>query len=192
LLQDCRTCLRAGHSRALGAAAATLGLPTRDAPVISGAGTAFHDPSLGFNLLGDGLASSTPPALGTGLLVTVPFAQLAPSPAGALFVTDSGTGTNFLSGNLSRVGYSVNSGGSDVIELLFDGMDGSASKAFLPAALLRLTGEFGNDPIEAGFGSFTKPVDVEYTVAAVPVPTSLPLLLIAVLVLVRFRRTAAA
>ena len=83
------------------AAAATLGIPTRGAPIASGAGTAFHDPVLGFDLLGDGAASSTSPALATGLLVTVPFADVASTPKGALFVT-TGTGQSFLSGDLDE------------------------------------------------------------------------------------------
>src|SRR5262245_42766671 len=98
---------------ATGASAATLGIPTRNAPVISGAGVAFHDPLLGLDLLGDGLATSTAPAAATGLSVTVPFADLAPASSGALFVTKGGG--SFLSGDLTKVGFEVDPAGSDKI-----------------------------------------------------------------------------
>jgi len=156
------------------AATATLGVTFRDAPVISGAGTAFHDPLLGFDLLGDGAASSTPPAAAADLLVTVPFADLT-APQGALFVS-TGTGASFLSGDLTKVGYTVDPAGDDTIELLFGNLDGASANAFRPLALLALAGEFGEDPVGAGFGSFANPVDVDFSVAAVPLPASLPLL----------------
>ena len=68
---------------ATAASAATLGIPTRDAPIMSGVGVAFHDPLLGFDLLGDGAASSTAPATATDLLFTVPFAEVASGPSGS-------------------------------------------------------------------------------------------------------------
>ena len=146
-------------------------------PVISGSGTAFHDPLLGFDLLGDGAASSIAPAPADALLVTVPFADLAPKPTGALFVTERAGGASFLSGDLSKVGSRVDPTGTDAIEFLFGNVDGSASSGFKPAAFLTLTGEFGADPIGAGFGSFDAPVDVEFSVSAIPLPASLPALL---------------
>ena len=162
------------------AAAATLGIPTRGAPVISGAGVAFHDPLLGFDLLGDGHAASTSPALASDLLVTVPFADLAPTPKGALFVT-TGSGQSFLSGDLTKVGFEVNPIGADKIELLFGKLDGASAGAFQPLALLSLIGEFGDDPIGTGFGSFDHPVDVNVSVlSAIPLPASLLMLLLAV------------
>ena len=129
-------------------------------PVISGVGVAFHDPVLGFDLLGDGAASSTAPAAATDLLVTVPFADLTPAPGGALFVTRSG-GHSFLSGDLAKVGFEVNPTGSDKLELLFGKLNGDAAGAVQPLALLSLTGEFGDDPLGAGFGSFADPVEVQ-------------------------------
>jgi hypothetical protein len=152
------------------ASAVTVG-----APVISGSGTAFHDPSLGFDLVGDGVAASTGSAPADGLLVTVPFADLAPAPAGALFVTDAGA--SFLSGDLARVGSPIDPAGADTLELVFGNLDGSASSSFRPAALLSLTGEFGADPIRAGFGSVAAPVDVRFSIAPVPLPPSLWVLL---------------
>ena len=160
------------------AVAATLGVPTRGAPVISGHGTAFLDPLLGFDLLGDGAASSTDPAAATDLLVTVPFADLA-APRGALFVTSAG-GQPFLSGDLARVGIATNPAGADRIELLFGDLDGGAAGAFRPLALLAVTGEFGADPL-GGFASFEHPADVEMSVAAaIPLPASLVTLLLGI------------
>ena len=64
--------------------------------------------------------------------------------------------------------------GPDRIELLFGNLGGSSAAAFGPFALLALSGEFGADPVGAGFGSFSDPVDVGFTVsAAVPLPASL-------------------
>ena len=156
--------------------AATLGVPTRGAPVVSGRGTAFLDPLLGFDLFGDGAASSTAPAAAADLLVTVPFADLA-TPKGALFVTSSG-GQPFLSGDLARVGVATDPAGADRIELLFGKLDGGAAGAFRPFALLAITGEFGDDPL-AGFASFEHPADVDLSVAsAIPLPASLLTLLL--------------
>jgi hypothetical protein len=168
--------LAATLAAATGAAAATLGIPTRPAPVLSGVGVAFHDPALGFDLLGDGAASSTAPAAATGLLVAVPFADLGPAPSGALFVTEAGQ--SFLSGDLAGVGVEVDPIGADRIELLFGHLDGAAADAFRPLALLSLVGEFGDDPLGAGFGSFADPVDVQISVlSAIPLPATLLLLL---------------
>jgi hypothetical protein len=159
------------------ATAATLGIPTRSAPVITGVGVAFNDPLLGFDLLGDGAASSTAPAAATDLLVALPFADLAPAPGGALFVTRSG-GQSFLAGDLTKVGFEVNPTGSDKLELLFGKLGGDAAGAFRPLALMSLIGEFGGDPLGAGFGSFADPVAVQVSVAsAIPLPASLLLLL---------------
>jgi hypothetical protein len=160
------------------ALAATLGFPIRPAPVISGVGAAFHDPLLGFDLLGNGLATSTAPAPADNLLVAVPFADLGPTPNGALFATQGGTGLSFLSGDLWQVSYTVDPGGDDTLKLLFRNLDGAAASASLPLAILSMTGEFGDDPIGAGFGSFAAPVEVDFAVSsAVPVPAGLPMLL---------------
>jgi hypothetical protein len=170
--------LTAALLSASGATAATLGVPTRSAPIISGIGFAFHDPLLGFDLLGDGAASSTSPAAATDLLVTVPFADLSSAPGGALFATQS-DGQSFLSGDLTTVGYEVNPLGSDKIEFLFGKLDGDAADAFGPLALMSLIGEFGSDPLGAGFGSFADPVDVQVSVqSAIPLPASLLMLLL--------------
>ena len=48
-----------------------------------------------------------------------------------------------------------------------------------PLALLSLIGEFGSDPLGAGFGSFADPVDVQVSVlSAIPLPASLLMLLL--------------
>jgi hypothetical protein len=173
---------------ATGATAATLGIPTRAAPILSGVGVAFHDPLLGFDLLGDGAASSTAPAAATGLLVTVPFADLGPAPNGALFVTEGGE--PFLSGDLAKVGFEIDPIGADKIELLFGNLDGASAGAFRPLALMSLVGEFGDDPLGAGFGSFADPVDVDVAVlSAIPLPASLPMLILGVGGLLGFRLT---
>ena len=160
--------------------------------MISGTGTAFHDPVLGFDLLGDGAATSTSPALADGLLVTVPFANLGPAPGGALFVTQGGSGASFLSGDLAQVGLKLDPAGLDRIELLFRDLNGSSAAAFGPFALLALSGEFGADPAGAGFGSLADPVKVDFTVsAAVPLPATLPALLAGIAGLFVLRRVRA-
>ena len=72
----------------------------------------------------------------------------------------------------------MNPGGTDKIELLFGHLDGASAGAFRPLALMSLIGEFGDDPLGAGFGSFAHPVDVEVSLlSAIPLPASLLLLL---------------
>ena len=122
--------------------------------------------------------------------MTGPFADLAPTPTGALFVTQGGTGASFLSGDLWRVGYVIDPGGDDTLELWFRDLDGAAASAFLPFALVSVTGEFGDDPIGAGFGAFAEPVEVGFTVlSAIPLPAALPMLLSGLAGLFALRRS---
>jgi hypothetical protein len=120
----------------------------------------------------------------------MPFADLAPAPVGALFVTKPG-GQSFLSGDLTKVGFQVNPAGADKLELLFGKLDGDAAGAFQPLALMSLVGEFGDDPLGAGFGSFGHPVDVQVSLlSAIPLPASLLMLLSGIggLSVIRLRR----
>ena len=63
---------------------------------------------------------------------------------------------------------------NDRIELLFGGVTGPASAAFGPRVLLALVGEFGPDPLGAGFGSaLGGGVAIEATLSSVvPLPGS--------------------
>ena len=68
--------------------------------------------------------------------------------------------------------------GADKIELLFGKLDGASAGAFQPLARMSLVGEFGDDPLGAGFGSFADPVAVQVSeLSAIPLPASLLLLL---------------
>lgn len=151
----------------LPATAATLGLRTLPAPEISGAAVSFNEPGFGFLLSGDDAAVATAPVAATGLSVIVPYADLT-ALLGAIFVTD-GEGNEFLSGDLMAVGY-VTGPGEDVLELLFEGLSGSAAAHFGRGALLAVRGEFGSDPLGLGFGSFDSPVDASFAINPVVVP----------------------
>lgn len=156
----------------LPAMSATLGLDTRPAPAVTGAGGAAMIPGLGFLLEAEG-ATATAPAAATGLSVIVPFADPI-ALLGALFVLDA-QAEDFLSGDLTAVGFETTPG-EDRLEFLFENLSGAASPFYGWGALLEVWGEFGDDPFGMGFGSLDTPEDVTFALrpAVSPVPLTLP------------------
>ena len=143
---------------AAGPAAATRGVPTRGAPVISGPGAAFHDPS------------SVSTSSATLRRLDLPGRGDRPPGHGALRRSGCAAEGGALRDLRGRS--AVPPGrpqarrvrdqprGADQIELLFGDLDGAAAVAFRPLAL-RVAGEFGDDPQARASASFENPVDVE-------------------------------
>ena len=162
------------------ASAASLGLTTNPAPIITGSGTAVNRDLGAWTLVVDGSAAEVPAQVPPVSLTLTAFGDITTLQTASLFVYDD-LSSLVLGGDLVNVGFVVDPLGDDTLELLFGSLVGSGTGSFGPQVLLTVTGELGDDPINTGFGSFFSPVAVQFTLATVttsqvPLPAGLPTL----------------
>lgn len=159
------------------AESATLGLPIKPNPEITGTGSASNFPGLfGFNFSAAGGTSSAPAtAANLSISLTADITENGMFAGfGALNVGSTPDGL-FLGGLLSDVGFEIDPLGNDTLEFLFGDLTGGAASEFGPRALAVVTGEFGSsipDLFASGFDSASADIRIN---AVIPLPAALPL-----------------